>query len=557
MPSCFSLPVICVPPIASADNRTMTISPRGYAVRFAVLVVAAFTLLMCMAVAAAAHAVLLSSIPAAGQNLSVPPSGFSLYFSEAVTPVVVTLVDAAGSDHTISSSPNPSATVRIDTSSPFPDGRYALSWRVISDDGHPIAGAVVFSIGSVAPTDAPTFDAETSWNCQALTLATRFLTYIGCFFGVGGLFFYKVVCKDDQRRSWILTAILLGAVSAIASLCLLGMDELGLTSIAQLNASVFFLGCASSLGRAVAVLEIALMLGTAAYFVRGRLSTSLATVSFILLPLAFALSGHAATAQPRWLSSSAVYVHILGISFWIGSILPLCGLLRNPTANTASLQRFSSWIPLAIGAMLVSGAYLSLLQLGGFRVIWTTAYGKIYLAKIALVLAALALGSLNRLKFTPRVFEGSQRDAVVMKHSIAVETIVIALVLAVVSLWRFTPPPRTLALEAPIEVQTHIHTEQAMADVEFRTTSDLTTSSEIFLSDADFGPLGAREVTVTFVDSAGRIAPFKVAAAKKFANRWGIGPTPMPCNCDWNIRIEALVSEFKMLELEGSVKLRP
>ncbi len=36
---------------------------------------------------------------------------------------------------------------------PLPDGTHVLSWRVISADGHPVGGSLIFSIG--APSVQP------------------------------------------------------------------------------------------------------------------------------------------------------------------------------------------------------------------------------------------------------------------------------------------------------------------------------------------------------------------------------------------------------------------
>jgi copper transport protein len=535
----------------------MVKSAHGRMVRLAATIIATCIFHFCIAATVSAHAVLLSSIPATGEKLSKPPSKFVLNFSEPVTPVVVSLVDIEGNSHPVDVPVGQGQGIGIGVPQPLSEGRYSFSWRVISDDGHPVAGAVVFAVGDAAPGELVSMNPDAPWNCQVLTLVAKLFLYVGSFLGVGGLFFYKAVGRSDDRRMWILIFIFIASVSGVTALCLLGLEERGATSIMEIDAAAFMLACTSTFGRSVSILESALLLSLAAQFSRGRLSAYLATASFILLAAAFASSGHAASAEPRWLSSTAVAIHVLGVSFWLGALVPLSGLLKSGDASHAALRRFSRAIAFAIAMMLFSGAYLSWLQLGSFEALWTTEYGTIYAGKMALVLTALALGLLNRYVFTPRIISGDERATVRMRVSVFAEMGLMALVLAAVSLWRFTPPPRALDLAAPVQTQAHVHTVEAMADLEFNTTADLRMTANISLSDGEFAQLGAREVTVTFAASDGLVAPFKVRTTRFSENMWRIDQTPMPCNCDWKITVEALVSDFKMLGLEGDVKLRP
>ncbi|MEK1930639.1 MAG: copper resistance protein CopC, partial [Pararhizobium sp.] len=408
--------------------RLMVKTVHGRMMRLAVTIIATCIFHICIAAVASAHAVLLSSIPATGENLSKPPSNFVLNFSEPVTPVVISLVDVEGNSHPVDVPVGQRESIRIGIPQPLSEGRYSVSWRVISDDGHPVAGAVVFAVGDAAPGELVSMNPDASWNCQVLTLVAKLLLYVGSFLGVGGLFFYKAVGRSDDRRMWILISIFIASISGVAALCLLGLEELGATSILEVDAAAFMLGCTSTFGRSVAILESALLLSLAAHFSRGRLSAYLATASFILLAAAFASSGHAASAEPRWLSSTAVAIHILGISFWLGSLVPLLGLLKSDDAGHAALRRFSRSIAFAIAAMLFSGAYLSWLQLGSFEALWTTQYGNIYACKMALVLTALALGLLNRYVFTPPIISGNERATVRMRVSVIAEMTLMALV---------------------------------------------------------------------------------------------------------------------------------
>src|SRR5215210_205147 len=96
---------------------------------------------------AEAHATLLESTPRDGAVLMAWPPAFELTFNEPVAPLVLRLIGSAGSE-TLSGSTSRADRLSIRAPQTLPHGTYVLSWRVISADGHPIGGSLVFSIGA-------------------------------------------------------------------------------------------------------------------------------------------------------------------------------------------------------------------------------------------------------------------------------------------------------------------------------------------------------------------------------------------------------------------------
>ena len=109
---------------------------------------AALLVSLCLATGALAHAVLVSTEPADGSVLTQSPKTLQLRFSEAVEPAVVSLIDAAGKtrDVTVRAADQ---TVVISLPDELPRGTQVVSYRVVSQDGHPVAGSLMFSIGAV------------------------------------------------------------------------------------------------------------------------------------------------------------------------------------------------------------------------------------------------------------------------------------------------------------------------------------------------------------------------------------------------------------------------
>src|SRR3569833_1853642 len=90
--------------------------------------------------AAWAHAVFLSGEPASGSVLASAPHARELRFSETGTPGAIRLIDGAGrarDDTRISAS---GETISVAMPANLPEGTSVVSYRVISQDGHPVTG---------------------------------------------------------------------------------------------------------------------------------------------------------------------------------------------------------------------------------------------------------------------------------------------------------------------------------------------------------------------------------------------------------------------------------
>lgn len=113
-----------------------------------------------------AHAALVSSDPSDGQRLAALPGSATLTFNEEISPpsyVVVTAPDGSRADQ---GEPRVHGTkVAVDLAK-GQEGTYALAFRVISADGHPVTGRLTFVVGdgpldttgpslAVTPGDTP------------------------------------------------------------------------------------------------------------------------------------------------------------------------------------------------------------------------------------------------------------------------------------------------------------------------------------------------------------------------------------------------------------------
>jgi copper transport protein len=511
--------------------------------------------------AAFAHASLVASDPANDAVLARAPTQLTLTFNEPVEPVNVRIVGVGGVS-LVSGIARDGARLVFHPPQTLQDGAYVVSWRVISADGHPVGGALTFFVGNKTTAAPELGDPEGAPVRIAIWLA-RLLVYAGLFVGVGGAFFAAWMqtqrIQGPASARWPQRAAI--AVSVVALIALLlsvglqGLDAIGLPLSGIASEQVWRTGASGSFGVAAAFAAIALLLALVALRSCGSVARMASLGALAGVGIALASSGHVVTASPRWLMSGAVFLHGVSLAFWIGALLPLLDALRRPGAEaTAILLRFSRAIPMAVGALVASGVLLAVVQVAHVDALWTTAYGRVLSIKIALLLVLFALALWNRVALTPRVANGTAQAHRAMRRSIVAELVVIAAILGVVGLWRFTTPPRALPPEGD-SFFTHLHTGKLMADVTIAPGQAGPVRISIALRTPDEAPLEAKAVTVTLENAALGIEQMSAEAKLMPDGEWQARMTaPVPGR--WTLGLAARVSDFDVIEVEAPVLIK-
>ncbi|WP_244562590.1 copper resistance CopC family protein [Ensifer aridi] len=132
--------------------------------RLARLMVIALLGLLAQIGVAVAHASLNTSEPNDGAVVDAAPSVYALTFSEPVSPLSLKLVRPDGASIPLDRFELKDRTVEIVAPTDLGRGTHVLSWRVISADGHPIGGSVVFSVGRASAEPALVSD-HIDWGC--------------------------------------------------------------------------------------------------------------------------------------------------------------------------------------------------------------------------------------------------------------------------------------------------------------------------------------------------------------------------------------------------------
>jgi len=510
---------------------------------------------LCLASGASAHASLVSAAPADGSVLASAPKMMQLQFNESVAPAVIHLIDAEGHARDDTSVRAVGEAILITLPDHLPDGTQILSYRVISQDGHPVGGSLLFSIGAVTSTAG----AEPRHRdiVDGLIWLTRIGVYLGLFAGIGGAFFCAWIGQGAADGSKLIPgALVVGLVGAVASLGLQGIDLLGVPLGRLATAAPWTGALATSLGPSLLIAIAAMATALAARLsVSTRIARMLSAAAMAGVGLALAATGHAATAPPQWLMRPALFLHGIAVACWIGALAPLAALAwRGADSLAPTLHRFSNLAIPVVAALVLTGLVVAVVQLESFRALITTNYGLLLLVKTSLVVVLLGLAALNRFYLTPELVSEPSKTRPLVR-SIVAECLVALGILAVVAGWRFTPPPRLLVNAVTKPLAIHIHTEKAMFQVLISPAIVGVDSFVLQLMTGDGSPLPAKETTLTLSLPARGIEPMERAARLGADGYWHVSDAVLPFAGRWHMRIEALVTDFEKVTLEDDFEL--
>lgn len=398
---------------------------------------------------AQAHAELVTSSPANGQTFQRSPQRLRLQFTETVSVAVdgIRLFDAAGKAIAVAGPghpPNDRTTVDVALPEPLPDGGYAVAWRVVSADSHPISGAYTFTVGlapaganngadgvaggsddgsglaepgAVAGGPPPTAPVATESNAATGYVVTRWFGFAALALLVGAVFFLvnawpAGVGHPAARRlvaaGWIAS---LGATiaSALAYGPYLAGRPLRQAFDGELVAAVAQtrLGVALGLRVGLLLLLVPTVLLLARRFTGatppGR-AARLALRGAVLagaaaLAITWSMAGHSATGDLTALALGSDVVHLVAMAVWLGGLVMLgLALLpaRDPAALRAAVPAFSRAAAVSVAALVVTGLFQTWRQVRTLPALVETRFGLLLLAKAVVVLVILGLAAAAR-----------------------------------------------------------------------------------------------------------------------------------------------------------------
>ncbi|GIF64091.1 copper-binding protein [Asanoa ishikariensis] len=502
-----------------------------------------------------AHATVVSTDPAEGAVLATAPDQIRFTFDEAVR-AVPDGMQVFDSQSKLVRATTTARGVELGVALPdgLRDGTTVITWRVVSEDGHPIGGALTFSVGVPTPHVAPPARIpDVPWP---LTLA-RWLGYLGLLLTAGLVIFAAAFLPTgvgvDRRVAAVIRAA--AAVTVVAWLAILPI-----TATYLLGDGLSLLTQGSTWSAlplteyAVTAVVISGSVLAVALLGRGRVA---AMVAAVLAATAPALVGHTRAASPEALVIGADALHLLAGSVWLGGLVGLAVTLPRLAGRGAALTlaRFSSAAAGVLAALVVTGALLGWRILGSWQGLVDTSYGRLLLAKIAVVLIAIAFAAWNRWSLLPRLTRATKRPSSrPVVRATAIEGAILVVALLITGFLVDTSPEGGAAPASASSVDTRT---TKLGDIAVRAT---------------LAPLarGANTVTLRLSNAAGEptdgIAPPVVRLS---ADQTTLGAVPLtqvspgfytakvtlPVPGTWRMQVSLRVSEFTnpVSELEFTV----
>jgi copper transport protein len=433
--------------------------------------------LLAGAAPAAAHAALTGSSPADGAVVATAPKEVTLTFSEQVSmgKGSIRVLEPSGKRADTGAVRDLSAGGTVSFSvgmlPEVPNGTYTVAWQAVSADSHPISGAFTFSVGAPSETRAEVAVGKPGGGLTGFLYGTaRYIAYTGFILMAGAAAFVLMSGARTRparplrlliARSWV------ALTGATLAMLLLRTPYTGSGRLAD----AFDLGGLQQVletKTGAALVSRLLLLGAAALFIavlfgaygqvrrageseaqapdgepgrdegsRGRdacaaggsggraasdrekdLTFGLMVGGGVLaagIAATWALSEHASTGIQVWLAMPVDVLHLLAVACWLGGLAALLTtLFRAPAVDPVAVRRFSAAAFASVVVLAVTGLYQSWRQVGSLDALTGTPYGRLLLAKVALVAVLLVVARYSR-RWTARLANpapvpGARRD---------------------------------------------------------------------------------------------------------------------------------------------------
>ncbi len=545
--------------------------------RPAVAAVAASVAVLGAAPAASAHAELITTEPANDSVVDTSPERVSLRFNEPVETAfgAVRVFDADARRVDEGRLERPAAdTVGVALEPSLPRGTYTVTWRVVSEDAHPVAGAFVFHVGAAGANPegiaSEVLDSGTPRHVNVLFDVVRFLDFALLLLAVGGTLALALVLRDAGAVRTRLTGAL-----AIASL---GLAAVAVTGIVLQGAKAGGFGLADAfnwdvvsavletrfgrvaLGQAVAAVLLAALALTVRRRGEGAALLDGALIVAGALVLTPALAGHASVSGA--VAFVADVAHVQAGAAWVGGLAFLVLALvwaggERWTLAARAVPRFSTLAVLSVAVLLVAGVVNGYLQVRAWRGLWETTYGLLLLAKVALVLPLLALGAYNNRYAVPRLRAGRASKAEQRRflRVAGSELALMAAIIAVTAVLVTEPPAR-----AEVAPQGPYATTAQIGDLELNLVVDPAVAGSnqihLYLTTPTGQPTDVAEATVAATLASRRIGPLLFPTHRAGPGHFIAHGAQLTLAGDWQLRVDTRRGEFDAASATVSVPIR-
>ena len=486
----------------------MSRTARQFASALAIL----FGVLLLGTGVASAHASVTSSSPADGQSVATSPAEISVTFSENVSAISGGLSVLNTDGETIALGASQISNGRTLLAAPeetLADGTYVVTYRVLSADGHPVSGSLLFGVGAGALDRSARPDAAEDRPWEILGAIARSIMYLAALIASGVAFFLAFIHDRAEDRWRIVPFVRIGSIVTVFGALGIVMSQAALLTGKGAGAvtepGVLRDVLAGNLGWSLALLMLGLaIVHLSTGLTNVRTAQLLTLCGGLAVTVSFALWGHATELPPRAVSILADAVHVSAAALWIGGLIGLAMVLilrsADSVASTAIiLRRFSLMALVSVLALAAAGLTLTLTGSDAdLEAMTSTTWGQLVLAKIALTAIVVATAAWNRRSLVPALLEPTTDPAVrderwrTLLRSVRLEALLLIVVVVLTAILVSVLPARSASAgsSGPVAITEQVATGRVSLSI-------------------DPGTVGPNRVQVQFTDGTGQ--PISVA----------------------------------------------
>jgi copper transport protein len=398
-------------------------------------------LLLTLPAVAGAHATLEGTEPSNDQVVKQAPAAIKFTFSENVD-IAFGGIKVFGPDGKLAdtgkvSSHDGKVSLPISARS---KGTYAVSWRAISADGHPVRGAFTYHVktksGGAAQKHA--LAASSSSRGQAIAFGVaRGVALLGLLGAVGAALFGSLIAPGVTPR-WVRTFLAALIVGSVVAFVLDATIAGGFSISEALKWSVLKEEASTVYGRATLIRFIVAICAVEAFALFRTRWRDVGVAVFVLLGMSQSLSGHA-IADPVSFRLPFDMLHTLAAAIWLGGLVQLRWATPLNSASLPAIKRYSDTAFVSVIVLVLTGLYASYMEIGfSWEAASSTTYGRLVLIKSALYLVLLGFGAVNR-KISIPAIERSDSDGA-LRRFIVVEVLILVGVVALTA-WLIAAVP--------------------------------------------------------------------------------------------------------------------
>jgi copper transport protein len=552
---------------------------------------------------AAAHASLISTDPGEGARVQQVPSAVTLTFSEGVSlgAGYARVLGSRGERVDAGTASVDGAVLTIPLRTGLPDDGYLVTYRVISTDSHPVAGAYSFVVGNGAlvPAGAAGGQDRTDPVVGVALPLFRWMGFAGLALAVG-LPVLALVCwaggwASGRLRRMATWGALAVAVSGLAGFLFQGPYAAASGPGSLFDPTLLRATLDSEAGR-VLLARIVLALALAAVlrpvWRRGETPSTGRVVAGGALAVGLVLStaaiGHPVAGSWPGLAIAVTVVHVAAMTVWLGGLAGLLAAVLRPHVPAEEVAdvvpRYSRVAFVSVVALVVSGTVQAVREVESPTALFATTYGWVLVAKLVLVAVVLAAAGVSRVwvqqrlgvrrprpggrrSLTAHAFaadapddgmaaaaqargrlqsESAAEHVPALRRSVLVEVAVAAVVLVLSAVLVGLPPARAAAAQ-PVDALLPLQSAtgpSGSVQVSIDPARPGANTLHLYLFDDDGRLIQPAGITVSLTESSQQIGPVDVKLQPGGPGHYIADGMDIPGAGTWTLAVTVRVDEF-------------